>query len=333
MGTMKSAARLPVNPAAKAARVGRILNPWPPPRSSRIAHSTPLGATYQGLAEDVITYDLMPYQGKVDLILTSPPFSLNRQKKYGNKVGDEYLEWLAQFAPKFRSLIRPRGSIVIEMGNAWEPGRPVMSTLSLEALLKFMKVGKLLLCQQFVWNNPARLPTPVQWVNIKRVRVKDAFTHIWWMARSANPRANNRRVLVPYSDSMLRLLKNGHYNSGARPSEHDIGLSSFLTDNGGAIPSNVLTLHNTHANLAYQNFCREHGIKPHPARMAPGIAEFFIKFLTRPGDLVLDPFAGSNTTGAAAEALDRKWLAIEPEPEYIQGSKGRFQKVEPKPLR
>ncbi len=302
----------------------RVLEPWPPPQSSRIAFSTSEGATYHGLAEEVLRSELLAYQGKVDLILTSPPFPLNRKKKYGNKVGDEYLDWLAQFAPILRGLIRPRGSIVIEMGNAWEPGRPVMSTLSLEALLKFTKTGKLQLCQQFVWNNPARLPTPVQWVNIKRVRVKDAFTHIWWLARSANPVANNRRVLVPYSDSMRRLLRNGHYNGGIRPSEHDIGRRSFLTDNGGAIPSNVITLHNTHANLAYQNYCRKNGIKPHPARMAPGLAEFFINFLTRPADLVMDPFAGSNTTGAAAESLGRKWLAIEPQEDYIAGSVGRF---------
>lgn len=178
---MRLAAPIRNKAAAKGARGGRLIDLWPPPRSSRMAFSTPLGATYQGLAEEVLTTELLPYQGKVDLILTSPPFSLNRKKKYGNKGGDEYLEWLADFAPTFRKFIRPRGSIVIEMGNAWEPGRPVMSTLSLEALLKFMKAGKLQLCQQFVWNNPARLPTPVQWVNIKRVRVKDG-------SRSRRPR-------------------------------------------------------------------------------------------------------------------------------------------------
>lgn len=322
---MHSAAASSTKAAATGVRGKPSTVPWPPASSPRVAFQTSLGAIYQGLAEDVVASELKVYQGKVSLILTSPPFPLNRKKKYGNKVGDDYLDWLALFAPTFRKLIKPRGSVVMEMGNAWEPGRPVMSTLSLEALLRFMKTGRLQLCQQFVWNNPSRLPTPVQWVNVKRVRVKDAFTHIWWMARSAYPIANNRRVLVPYSDSMQKLLQRGHYNGGKRPSEHDIGLRSFLTDNGGAIPSNVITLHNTHATLAYQRYCRENNIKPHPARMAPGLAEFFIKFLTRPGDLVLDPFAGSNTTGAAAESLGRRWLAIEPENEYIQGSVGRFQ--------
>jgi site-specific DNA-methyltransferase (cytosine-N4-specific) len=287
--------------------------------------STQLGASYHGLAEDVIARELEPYKGRVSLILTSPPFPLNRKKRYGNLVGEEYLQWLSDFGPRFRDLLKPRGSIVIEVGNAWEPGEPTMSTLSLEALLGFLKSGELKLCQQFIWNNPARLPTPVEWVNIKRVRVKDAFTHLWWMAKTAHPLANNRRVLTPYSASMRKLLSNGKYNAGTRPSQHDIGAKSFLTDNGGAIPSNVITLSNTLATDGYQHYCRDQGIKPHPARMPLGLAEFFIKFLTRPGDLVLDPFSGSNVTGACAENLGRRWLAIEAEQDYIDGSVGRFQ--------
>lgn len=299
--------------------------PWPPPRSSRLKLSTQFGATYHGLAEDVIARELAPYKGRVSLILTSPPFPLNRKKRYGNLVGEEYLQWLSDFGPRFRDLLKPRGSIVIEVGNAWEPGEPTMSTLSLEALLGFLKSGDLKLCQQFIWNNPARLPTPVEWVNIKRVRVKDAFTHLWWMAKTAHPLANNRRVLTPYSASMRKLLSNGKYNAGTRPSQHDIGAKSFLTDNGGAIPSNVITLSNTLATDGYQQYCRDRGIKPHPARMPLGLAEFFVKFLTRPGDLVLDPFSGSNVTGACAEMLGRRWLAIEADEDYIDGSVGRFQ--------
>jgi site-specific DNA-methyltransferase (cytosine-N4-specific) len=59
------------------------------------------------------------------------------------------------------------------------------------------------------------------------------------------------------------------------------------------------------------------------------LAAFFIEFLTDPGDLVLDPFAGSNTTGAAAEELGRRWIAVETKLEYAEGSKGRFEQVRP----
>jgi len=200
----------------------------------------------------------------------------------------------------------------------------VMSTLALEALLAFRKEGKLLLAQQFVCHNPARLPSPAQWVNVERIRVKDAYTHVWWMSRSERPYANNRNVLKPYSESMLQLLKTQRYNAGKRPSEHKIGAKSFLTNNNGAIPSNVLTFTNTANGDPYHLYCRELGLKPHPARMPGGLAEFFISFLTRPGDFVLDPFAGSNTTGAAAERLNRRWVSVEANCDYVSGSRGRF---------
>jgi hypothetical protein len=200
----------------------------------------------------------------------------------------------------------------------------VMSTLALEAMLRLLNDGGFKLCQQFVVHNPARLPSPAQWVNVERIRVKDAFTNVWWMSRVARPKADNRRVLVGYSKSMQKLLERGSYNAGERPSQHNIGQTSFLTNNGGAIPPNVLTISNTTSTDDYRRYCKEHQLPLHPARMPPELAEFFIRFLTEEGDLVVDPFGGSNSTGAAAEKLGRQWLTIEPDPDYIAGSKGRL---------
>jgi site-specific DNA-methyltransferase (cytosine-N4-specific) len=257
---------------------------------------------------------------------------LNRKKRYGNLQGEQYVEWLASFAPLLRTLLKPNGSIVMEVGNAWEAREPTMSTLPLKALLRFLEAGELHLCQQFVAHNPARLPSPVPWVNIERIRVKDSYTHMWWMSPSARPQSDNRRVLVPYSKSMKKLLRRQSYNAGPRPSEYDIGDRSFLRDNSGAIPSNVLSYSNTHASDPYLAYCRKHGHKAHPARMPRELAEFFIKFLTMPGNVVLDPFAGSNMTGAAAERLDRKWIAIEARRDFIDASLGRFECATPAKL-
>lgn len=289
------------------------------------AYKTSRGAIYEAKLEDFIESRSGTVRaGKVQMIFTSPPFPLNRKKRYGNKTGPEYVEWLAAFAEPLADLLTEDGSIVLELGNAWEPGKPVMSPLALRALLAFLDGAGLNLCQQFVCHNPARLPTPAQWVNVDRIRVKDSFTHVWWMSPSERPKANNRRVLTDYSDSMEKLLKKQSYNGGRRPSQHKIGETSFLTDNGGAIPPNVLEFSNTLSTDAYRQYCRDNELPLHPARMPAGLAEFFIKFLTDPGDLVLDPFAGSNTTGAAAEELGRRWVAIEPSAEYIEGSRGRF---------
>jgi site-specific DNA-methyltransferase (cytosine-N4-specific) len=290
------------------------------------AYHTKRGVMLRGKAEDFLASPLAAsYEGKVQLIFTSPPFPLNRKKRYGNLQGEAYVKWLADFAPRFMSLLKPDGSIVMELGNAWEPGHPVMSTLALRALLAFLEKGKLHLCQQFICYNPARLPSPAQWVNVERIRVKDAYTHVWWMAPTEKPKADNRRVLKEYSESMLKLLSSQKYNAGRRPSQHKIGEKSFLTDNKGAIPSNVLRLSNTQTNDPYQRYCRDRQLPMHPARMPMGLPEFFIKFLTAPKNLVCDPFAGSNTTGAAAEKLKRRWLAVEPHEDYVNGSKGRFE--------
>ena len=290
-----------------------------------LVYQTSYGSMYCGEAEKILlSDDLKPFHKNVQLIFTSPPFPLNRKKKYGNYQGEEFIDWLAKFAPLFKNYLKSNGSIVMEMGNAWVPGKPVMSPLALRALLKFLEEGDFHLCQQFIAYNPARLPSPAQWVNVDRIRVKDSFTHIWWMSPSDKPHADNRQVLKKYSKAMQQLLSNKKYNAGKRPSEHKISQDAFFRDNDGAIPSNVITVANTNSSDDYLRYCRLHDLQPHPARMPVLLPEFFIKFLTTPGSIVLDPFAGSNTTGSTAEKLERRWVSIEVNKTYVESSKGRF---------
>lgn len=293
-----------------------------------LLYQTDKGKMYMGDCEKVIElYRNDSGMRKANLIFTSPPFPLNRAKRYGNMTGEEYLEWFSALAPLFCSILDDDGSIVIEIGNAWEKGMPVHSTLPIETLLKFKEKGKLYLCQEFIHYNPSALPAPIEWVNKKRVRVKDAFTRIWWLSKTSQPKADNRQILVEYSRQMQKLIDRKQYNAGRRPSEHVIGANSFAVDNGGAIPANVIIAANTSGKGAYFDYCKEHQLEVHPARMPKEVPEFFIKFLTRENDLVLDPFAGSNMTGAVAEQLNRFWMGIEINAAYAEGSKGRFQKI------
>lgn len=309
--------------------------------------STKLGRYLLGdvSAEQTSTFLRGKYEGKVQLILTSPPFPLNAKKEYGNRSMEEYKKWLSELAPVFSRLLTPNGSIVMEIGNAWEPGRPVQSLLHLESLMGFVKHPKahLRLCQELICYNPARLPSPAQWVTIERSRLIDSYTHLWWMAKSDFPKADNRRVLRPYSESMKQLLTRKSYNAGRRPSEHVIGKKSFLKNNGGSImhnvvplekidlkedlrlPKSVLRFSNTNSTDFFLAECRRRGILPHPARMPLGLASFFINFLTEPGDIVLDPFAGTNTTGYCAEKLRRKWVGIEIHKKYGSQALVRFR--------
>ncbi|MEM8535476.1 MAG: site-specific DNA-methyltransferase, partial [Chloroflexota bacterium] len=312
---------------------------------TELVHTTELGAYHIGHADTLLRTQLGDtLRGRVQLILTSPPFPLNKKKSYDNLQGEEYKRWFVSLASVFADLLTEDGSIVIEMGNAWMPGRPVQSLLHLESLMGFVNHSEadLRLCQQFVCYNPSRLPSPAQWVTIDRIRTTDSFTHIWWMAQTDFPKADNRKVLRPYSTRMQSLLKRRSYNSGKRPSGHTISDDGFLIDHGGSIAPNFFELEalkkgqdtrlpnafqlsNTNSNDFFLRTCRERNITPHPARMPAGLAAFFIQFLTDPYDLVLDPFAGSNTTGFIAEKLNRRWQAIEVKPEYVQQSLIRFE--------
>jgi site-specific DNA-methyltransferase (cytosine-N4-specific) len=280
------------------------------------AYATPFGACYHADALDLLP--TLP-EGSVALVLTSPPFALHRKKAYGNVAASEYVEWFIPFAEQFYRVLRPDGSFVLDLAGAWNRGG-TRSLYPYELVLRLCRTFHL--AQEFYWYNPSRLPSPAEYVTIKRTRVKDAVNVLWWLSKGRTPRADNRRVLRPYSRSMHRLLREG-VRPARRPSQHFIS-EHFDRDNGGAIPPNFLEVANTTSRDDYLVRCRAAGLPLHPARFPPAVPEFFVRFLTEPGDLVLDPFAGSNVTGAVAERLERRWLAVEINPDYVAGSRLRF---------
>lgn len=289
----------------------------------KIAYETELGSAIQGDSRDAMK---LMADGSVDLIVTSPPFALKRKKEYGNEDEDKYVEWFDDFASQFKRILSAEGSLVIDLGGAYKPGFPIRSIYQYELLIRLVRHHGFYLAQEFYHYNPARLPAPAEWVNVRRIRVKDSVNVVWWLSKSKNPKADNRKVLQPYSDSMKSLLKSG-YKAKLRPSGHDIS-ENFSKDNGGAIPANLLTLANTESNSRYIRLCKENGLKPHPARFPAGFAEFFVKFLSEEGDTVFDPFAGSNTTGRVCEDLKRRWLSCELSEEYVEASLFRFEPFE-----
>lgn len=309
------------------------------------SHSVSGGAYYIADSLQLLSSsEFAKLKGKVQLILTSPPFPLNQKKSYGNRNGYSYLRWFRRLAPLFSELLTPNGSIVIEVGNSWEPGRPVQSLLTLKSLLALVDNPQtgLRLVQEFVCYNPSRLPTPAAWVTVNRIRTVDSFTHVWWLAKTDFPKANNAKVLRPYSAAMKALIKKGTYNAGMRPSEHRIGKKTFAVAHRGAISHNLFeveaidgsrevrlpnafSISNTASNDFFHKTCKKKRVVPHPARMPQGLASFFIEFLTDRRDLVLDPFGGSNTTGYVAALKDRRWISVDANKEYAKQSQIRFE--------
>ena len=285
-------------------------------------YTTHFGAAYVGDALKLLRG--LPDES-IDLVLTSPPFALQRQKEYGNVDQDEYVDWLLSFAVEIKRVLKSTGSFVLDLGGAYRRGRPVRSLYNYRALIRMCDESGWNLAEEFFWFNPSKLPSPIEWVNKRKIRVKDAVNTIWWFSKTDLPKADVTKVLVPYSERMKLLLQNSekYYSPKKRPSGHDIS-DRFAEDKGGAIPPNLLQIPNTESNSQYLRCCEIVGICGHPARFPEKLPGFFIRFLTDPGDTVLDIFAGSNTTGAVAESLGRRWLAFEIDRFYLAASAFRF---------
>lgn len=236
------------------------------------------------------------------------------------------------FAHEIFRVLTADGSFVLNIGGSYNPGSPTRSLYHFKLLIALVEQVGFHLAQECFWFNPAKMPMPAEWVTVRRVRVKDALEYVWWLGKSAWPKADNRAVLRPYSKDMERLARRG-VRRATRPSGHNIKPSFSGLAPGGSIPPNVLEdcvatdwlkMGNNAANDAYTERCKANGIKIHPARFPAALPEFFIKLLTQEGDIVVDPFAGSNTTGAVAECLGRRWIAVEAVAAYLEASKVRF---------
>lgn len=287
--------------------------------NQRPFYSTDLGAAYLGDARELLR-DIP--DASVNLIVTSPPYALHFKKEYGNVEKHEYVPWFLEFAQEFQRVLTRDGSLVIDIGGSYKKGEPTRSLYHFRLLIALCDEVGFHLAQELYWYNPAKLPAPAEWVTVRKIRIRDSVECVWWLSKDPFPKADNRNVLRPYSKDMLRLIEKG-YKAKRRPSGHNI-TDKFGRNLGGSIPPNLLECGNNDSNGYYLRACKQAGIKPHPARFPPQLPSFFIDFLTDEGDLVIDPFAGSNTTGAVAERARRRWIAFETQPQYLEASKFRF---------
>ena len=319
----------------------QIAGSVPTPHAASLAsgqvtyYATPYGAAYLG---DSLEFLRALPPSSVNAVITSPPYALHFKKEYGNANKSDYVAWFLPFAREVLRVLRDDGSFVLNIGGSYNQGSPTRSLYHFKLLIALIEEVGFHLAQECFWYNPAKMPVPAEWVNVRRMRVRDSVEYVFWLSKTPWPKANNRAVLKPYSPDMERLVRRG-VRATVRPSGHAIKASFSSGDAGGAIPPNVLEesilgdgatptdllkFGNNAANDQYTMRCKAAGVRIHPARFPAALPEFFLKLLTDPGDLIIDPFAGSNTTGAVAESLERRWIAIDQVEDYLKASSYRF---------
>jgi site-specific DNA-methyltransferase (cytosine-N4-specific) len=280
----------------------------PPFTDPKPFYRTDYGLAYLGDSRQLLSR--IP-SSSVNLVFTSPPYALHFKKEYGNAEKAEYVEWFLPFAREIHRVLQDDGSFVLNIGGSYNRGAPTRSLYHFRLLIALVEELGFHLAQECFWYNPAKMPAPAEWVTVRRIRVRDSVEYVWWLSKTPWPKASNLRVLREYSPDMIRLSRNG-VRSTVRPSGHVIRSSFDKIQAGGSIPPNVteavlpesmLRFGNNAANDEYTRRCKELGLKVHPARFPTALPEFFIRMLTDEGELVVDPFAGSNTTGVVADKV------------------------------
>lgn len=286
-------------------------------------YETPYGMALWAEAESAVSY---VEDASIRLLLTSPPYPLLNRKRYaGQHDTKAHVDWLFRVFSLWKQKLASNGSMVVNLGDVWQQGTPTMDPYADRLLIRLIDDLGMHLAQRLYWVNPSKMPGPAEWVSVRRVRVTPAVESLWWLAASPHPKANNRNVLRAYSESMRSTLrKGGNGRADVRPSGHVVSADSFSRDNGGSIPNNCLIIPNTASNTPYHRFCREKGFPAHPARFPVELAEWCIKLMTDPGELVVDPFLGSGSVAEAAEKHQRRWIGSEKALTYLRGSRGRF---------
>ncbi len=191
----------------------------------------------------------------VDLVVTSPPFPLTFRKKppYSTVGETKFVEWFLCYARECHRLLTDDGSLVIDVGRVWNKGSATKALYQHRLLIALCDRVGFHFAQDFYWYNPAALPAPAEWVNVRRIRVKSAVNLVFWLSKTERPKANNREVLRPYSQDMLRLITKG-YRAKERPSGHNI-TGKFRKNHGGSIPPNMLEMGNDDSNSDYLKSC------------------------------------------------------------------------------
>ena len=293
-----------------------------------LAYATDLGMALWGNCKNVFSGDMS--ENLISLVLTSPPYPLKRPRAYGNAPASEYVDWLCSAIEPLLKNLQSGGSICLNLGNdIFISGTPARSTYLERLVIAFEDRFGLYKMDMIPWVNPCKPPGPMQWASKTRQQLNAGWEPIYWFTNDPKHcQSNNNRIIEAHSEAHLAFVQNGGVKQRRVNSDGAYYLKegAYSKSTEGKIPRNVISLsHNCADQRQYKIAARSAGLQAHGAAFPVVLAEKLISFLTKKGDLVVDPFAGSTTTGKAAEKLGRRWIASDIVYDYVVGSALRFE--------
>jgi len=246
-------------------------------------------------------------EDSVQLAVTSPPYADQRRSTYGGIHPDDYAEWFMPRAEAIRRVLRPDGTFVLNIKEKAVRGE--RHTYVLELILAMREAGWLW-TEEFAWHKKNSYPG--KWPN----RFRDSWERLLQFNLSRRFRMHQEAVMVPVGDWAGSRLRNLSATDRVRDeSRAESGFGKNVSHWLGrelAYPTNVL-------HMATE--CSNRG---HSAAFPEALPAWFVRLFTQPGDVVLDPFAGSGSTLAAARDLGRRAVGVDVSAAYCALARERL---------
>lgn len=297
-----------------------------PPNVVMLGFSTDLGVALWGSCQDVFG----SLTENIAVCLTSPPYALRKPRAYGNPSESEWVDWMCRALEPIVKRLLPGGSIALVLSNdLFEEGQPSRSLYRERFIIEMSRRFSMSLMDTVIWANNSKAPGPCQWASLKRMQLNTGYEPVLIFCNDPlKSFADNRRVLEPHTESHKRLVASGGEQRARVNSDgaYRVRLGAYATATPGRIPKNVLHMgHSCADQLRMRKQARAAGLPMHGATFPLALAMFLVRYLSRPGDLVVDPFGGTMTTAKACEVLGRLWLSCELMAEYVMSGRYRFE--------
>lgn len=244
----------------------------------------------------------------IDLVITSPPYAdLKKYIDFSGIPADDYVDWFIPYCKEIERVIKPSGSFILNINDKVDNGfrHPYVFDL----ISRLHKETNLKMFERLFWNKLKGLPN--------RYRFGDRVEFLFWFAKEKGFYFNIDEMRTPYSEKSIQRMKNPLKKRFARDEDNQKSkdYKDWQPNPKGALPTTLVSISSEAKRIA------DNHVAVYPLELV----NYFIKGATKPGDLVLDPFMGTGTTGLSATNLGRNYIGFEMQQDYIDIANQRIR--------
>lgn len=261
-------------------------------RNCKVRDRSSRSILWKGDVKELLKY--LPKEEKYDLVVTSPPYNIGKEYESRDTI-DEYLSWQEEIIDDIIPRVKETGSICWQVGNYVENGS--ILPLDIEFAPMFKK-HNLKLRNRIIWHYGHGLHT--------RKRFSGRYEVVMWYTKSDDYYFDLDAVRVQSKYPGKKYFsgpKKGQYSGNPR----------------GKNPSDVWDIPNVKSNHVEKT--------EHPCQFPIGLVQRLVMSMTRKGDTVFDPFAGSGSTGVASLIHGRKFVGCEIDSGYAKIAHNRLKEA------